>query len=76
MKIPTADIAVPYLDTEQMMEVVQAQPGLCNQAGEGLFSERPDWRAETKFERRGKRLGHGVWDLIFCREGTLPVTQD
>jgi tRNA (guanine-N7-)-methyltransferase len=61
---------------EQMMAVVEAQPGLRNQAGTGGFSERPDWRAETKFERRGKRLGHGVWDLIFSREGALPVSED
>ncbi|MBX2868529.1 MAG: tRNA (guanosine(46)-N7)-methyltransferase TrmB [Acidiferrobacterales bacterium] len=34
----------------------------CNQSGG--FSPRPDWRPETKFERRGKRLGHGVWDIL------------
>jgi tRNA (guanine-N7-)-methyltransferase len=28
---------------------------------------RPDWRALTRFERRGQRLGHGVWDLSFER---------
>jgi len=28
---------------------------------------KPEWRPETKFERRGKRLGHGVWDLLFRR---------
>ena len=29
------------------------------------YSEKPDYRPETKFERRGQRLGHGVWDLLF-----------
>jgi len=29
------------------------------------FSEKPDYRPETKFERRGLKLGHGVWDLLF-----------
>ena len=59
---------------EHMMEVLTAQTALLNQAGPGQFSERPDWRIETKFERRGKRLGHGVWDLVFVKEGTAPAT--
>jgi tRNA (guanine-N7-)-methyltransferase len=29
------------------------------------YSARPDYRPQTKFERRGQRLGHGVWDLLF-----------
>ena len=52
---------------EQMMEVLSAEPGLRNRAGQGGYSERPEWRPETKFERRGHRLGHGVWDLLFER---------
>ena len=31
------------------------------------YAPQPSWRPETKFERRGKRLGHGVWDLLFRR---------
>jgi tRNA (guanine-N7-)-methyltransferase len=38
-----------------------------NTAGTGSFALRPDWRLTTKFEHRGRRLGHGVWDLIFRR---------
>lgn len=57
---------------EQMMQILQAQQGLRNQSGQGAFSERPHWRVETKFERRGKLLGHGVWDLIFKKD-TLPT---
>ncbi len=36
-----------------------------NLAGPGNFSPRPDYRPITKFEQRGERLGHGVWDLLF-----------
>ncbi|MEX0616068.1 MAG: tRNA (guanosine(46)-N7)-methyltransferase TrmB, partial [Methylophaga sp.] len=35
--------------------------------GEG-FIARPDYRPLTKFEQRGHRLGHGVWDLLFERQ--------
>ena len=38
-----------------------------NQAGPGNFTPRPAERPLTKFEQRGHRLGHGVWDLIFSR---------
>lgn len=53
----------PY--AEHMLEVLEAIPELENTAGPGAFSERPEWRPLTKFERRGARLGHGVWDLIY-----------
>jgi tRNA (guanine-N7-)-methyltransferase len=49
----------------QMMEVLQAEPLLRN-TGDG-FAPRPDVRPLTKFENRGLRLGHGVWDLVFER---------
>jgi tRNA (guanine-N7-)-methyltransferase len=50
-----------------MREVMQAAPGWRNRAGADNYSERPPWRIETHFERRGLRLGHGVWDLIYER---------
>lgn len=53
---------------EQMLEVLEAEPELTNAAGEGNYSERPEFRPETKFERRGQRLGHGVWDLLYRRK--------
>ncbi len=53
----------PY--AEQMLAVLSATPGLVNTA-EG-YAERPAWRPLTKFEARGLRLGHGVWDLVFTR---------
>ncbi len=52
---------------EQMMAVVSADGGFRNQAGEGNYAPRPDYRPVTKFERRGQRLGHGIWDLLFER---------
>lgn len=50
---------------EQMMEVLSAESQLINTAGPGQFSPRPGHRPLTKFEQRGQRLGHGVWDLFF-----------
>jgi tRNA (guanine-N7-)-methyltransferase len=53
----------PY--AEQMLEVLSAEPALVNTAAD--YALRPDHRPETKFERRGLALGHGVWDLVFAR---------
>jgi tRNA (guanine-N7-)-methyltransferase len=50
-----------------MMEVLSAADGLSNTCGAGQFAPRPEHRPLTKFELRGERLGHGVWDLIFIR---------
>ena len=52
---------------EQMMEVLSAADGLSNAVAPGEYAPRPDDRPLTKFERRGERLGHGVWDLLFSR---------
>jgi len=49
-----------------MLEVLDAAPELCNAAGRG-FAERGAERVTTRFEARGERLGHKVWDLIFTR---------
>lgn len=51
----------------QMLDVLNGESLLYNSEAAGGFATRPDWRPETKFERRGARLGHGVWDLLFCR---------
>ncbi|MGZ5598335.1 MAG: tRNA (guanosine(46)-N7)-methyltransferase TrmB [Usitatibacter sp.] len=59
-------VATDWRDyAEQVLEVLRATRGLENTA-EG-FASRPAWRPETKFERRGLKLGHGVWDLVFER---------
>jgi tRNA (guanine-N7-)-methyltransferase len=52
---------------EHMLEVLSGSAGFRNCAGTGNYSTRPDYRPVTKFERRGQRLGHGVWDLLFER---------
>ncbi len=52
---------------EQMMAVMTQARGFRNLAGPGRFAPRPDSRPATRFERRGKALGHAVWDLLFCR---------
>jgi tRNA (guanine-N7-)-methyltransferase len=53
----------PY--AEQMLEVLSGEPALANTA-DG-YAPRPEWRPLTKFENRGLKLGHGVWDLVFTR---------
>lgn len=52
---------------EQMLAVLSAQPLLGNSVPDGGFAPRPPWRPQTKFERRGLKLGHGVWDVLFIR---------
>jgi tRNA (guanine-N7-)-methyltransferase len=52
---------------QQMLAVLSAEPRLQNMAAG--FAPRPPYRPRTKFESRGLRLGHGVWDLIFRRAG-------
>jgi tRNA (guanine-N7-)-methyltransferase len=56
----------PY--AQQMLEVLAAAPDLRNTAvaADG-YAPKPDYRPLTKFENRGLRLGHGVWDLVFLR---------
>jgi len=50
---------------EHMMQVMNESEGFENTAGKNQFLPRPEFRPLTKFEQRGQRLGHGVWDLIF-----------
>jgi tRNA (guanine-N7-)-methyltransferase len=50
---------------EQMAEVLQAAEGIVSEGGASPFVERPAFRPVTKFEQRGARLGHGVWDLLY-----------
>jgi tRNA (guanine-N7-)-methyltransferase len=54
---------VPY--AQQMLDVLSAEPLLKNAAVD--YSQRPDWRPQTKFESRGIKLGHEVRDLLFLR---------
>ncbi|AHE66366.1 tRNA (guanosine(46)-N7)-methyltransferase TrmB [Legionella oakridgensis] len=52
---------------EHMLTVFMAEPSLRNQQAQGGFVPRPDTRPLTKFEQRGHKLGHKVWDLMFIR---------
>jgi tRNA (guanine-N7-)-methyltransferase len=49
----------------QMLEVLRCESALQNRHAD--FAPRPAWRPVTKFEARGSKLGHGVWDLLFER---------
>ncbi|MEG3766794.1 tRNA (guanosine(46)-N7)-methyltransferase TrmB [Alteromonas sp. 14N.309.X.WAT.G.H12] len=55
----------PY--AEHMVQIMNAAPGFENTAPEGDYVARPEYRPITKFEVRGQKLGHGVWDLIYQR---------
>lgn len=50
---------------EQMLQVLSDEPALQNTAD--AYAPRPDYRPVTKFENRGVKLGHGVWDLVFTK---------
>lgn len=52
---------------EHILEILSVDPKLHNLNTNGGYSPRPESRPLTKFEQRGARLGHGVWDLIFIR---------
>lgn len=52
---------------EQMLEVLNAEPALENVAADGRYVPRPDTRPVTRFEARGERLGHAVFDLAYRR---------
>ena len=55
----------PY--AEHMLATASADPLLRNESASGDFVPRPESRPITRFERRGQKLGHGVWDLAFRR---------
>ena len=51
---------------QQMLDVLGAEPALQNSAAG--YAPQPAYRPLTKFETRGLRLGHGVWDLVFVKK--------
>ena len=62
----------PY--AEQILDVLRAEALLENTAfesGDG-YAPKPDYRPLTKFENRGIKLGHGVWDVVFARTPSEP----
>ena len=54
---------------QHMLAVLSEAPGFENAAVPGPFAPRPEFRPQTRFEQRGQRLGHEVWDLVFRRRG-------
>jgi tRNA (guanine-N7-)-methyltransferase len=50
-----------------MLAVLGQSTAFRNTATDGEYAPRPDYRPVTKFEQRGQRLGHGVWDLVYER---------
>jgi tRNA (guanine-N7-)-methyltransferase len=61
-------LATDWADySAHMLDVLDNSPLWRNLAGTGQTLPRPAWRIETHFEKRGLRLGHGVWDLIYER---------
>ena len=63
-------VATDWQDyAEQVLRVLSGEPLLENTAAD--YAPRPDYRPLTKFEQRGLRLGHGVWDLVFRRKENL-----
>jgi len=55
---------------QEVLQVMSAEPRLANTA-DG-FAPRPAYRPLTKFEQRGLRLGHGVWDVVFTKREYPP----
>lgn len=53
---------------EEMLQFFTEADGFSNTQADGGFTPRPQWRPLTKFEMRGERLGHGVWDVVFTRD--------
>ncbi|MFC2503071.1 MAG: tRNA (guanosine(46)-N7)-methyltransferase TrmB [Cardiobacterium sp.] len=54
---------------EWMRDVFAGDPKWHNLGNADGYAPRPEWRPQTKFERRGERLGHGVWDLRYRKNG-------
>lgn len=52
---------------EQMLSVCNANPALESLSRDSTYVPRPEFRPPTRFERRGERLGHGVWDLAYAK---------
>ena len=60
----TVHVATDWREyAEQVLAVLSAEPALVNTAAD--FAPRPAYRPRTKFESRGLKLGHGVWDIVF-----------
>ncbi len=54
---------------ESILAAVAETPSFINLAGDGRIAPRPHWRPLTKFEKRGMKLGHPIYDFVFCIKG-------
>ncbi len=57
---------------EQILAVCNADPRLHSLSDDATYVPHPDFRPPTRFERRGARLGHGVWDLAYSKRTAAP----
>jgi tRNA (guanine-N7-)-methyltransferase len=60
---------------EQMLAACNADPALQSLSPDLTYVPRPEFRPPTRFERRGERLGHGVWDLAYAKRGESVRTE-
>jgi tRNA (guanine-N7-)-methyltransferase len=63
----------PY--AEHMLEVMALSEGFENIQRSSPYSPRPEYRPVTKFEKRGEKLGHGVWDLMFEKKANFAMVR-
>jgi tRNA (guanine-N7-)-methyltransferase len=69
----TLRLATDWQDyAEQMLQTLNGVAGLQTLSPDGTYVQRPDSRPPTRFERRGMRLGHGVWDLAYAKVVSPP----
>jgi tRNA (guanine-N7-)-methyltransferase len=73
----TLRLATDWQDyAEQMLAVCNAAGELSSQSPDATYVARPDFRPPTRFERRGARLGHGVWDLAYSKKTAVNPIDD
>jgi tRNA (guanine-N7-)-methyltransferase len=61
---------------EQMLTVCNSSPHLASLSADATYVARPEFRPSTRFERRGARLGHGVWDLAYKKAAAQAVNDE
>jgi tRNA (guanine-N7-)-methyltransferase len=73
----TLRLATDWQDyAEQMLAVCNAAADLASQSADRTYVARPQFRPQTRFERRGARLGHGVWDLSYSKKAAMNPVDD
>jgi tRNA (guanine-N7-)-methyltransferase len=65
----TLHIATDWAEyAKEILIAIESAPGLVNATGAGQFAIKPNWRPTTKYERRGLKLGHRVFDIAAVRK--------